>query len=211
MYWDFPAPLMPAGKPCLNPYIVMDYAPCGTLMEVKLETHLQAQTATCQLAGAIAYLYANTLTHRDVKPDNVLVTRLSPIHVVLADFYTLTDQPLATDIGSPIFQAPEVRTGTYTKNVDLWSFGMVSLLVSAPDMWDALSMAIEIFDAPDMDAMYASVCKISRIPYPPERANLRATAFKCLVKQDERPSATTVAHSLEEHIKEITAGQEYTG
>lgn len=105
-----------------------------------------------QSLSGLAYLHAQGITHRDVKPKNILVAALDdatnlPI-IKLADFGLSSQQPeLKTFCGTPYYVAPEVHETrrlnnvirhqqyyygheyvhqhTYTPAVDIWAAGMV--------------------------------------------------------------------------------------
>ncbi|EQB47206.1 hypothetical protein CGLO_13676 [Colletotrichum gloeosporioides Cg-14] len=66
-----------------------------------------------QLLSALAHLHENHITHRDVKPDNILIHSLSPFDVKLTDFglSKMVDNEqtfLRTFCGTLLYCAPEV-------------------------------------------------------------------------------------------------------
>jgi serine/threonine protein kinase len=96
---------------------------------------VEVQKVLKQLAEGLRYLHSKDLVHRDIKPDNILLTSedLSIATVKLADFglskvlqpNAIRDTPL---IGTPHYSAPEIlnRDRHYGCKVDVWSYGVVA-------------------------------------------------------------------------------------
>lgn len=68
-----------------------------------------------QLVDALSYLHVRNITHRDVKPDNILISSLDPLVVKLTDFglSKMVDSEqtfLRTFCGTLLYCAPEVYT-----------------------------------------------------------------------------------------------------
>lgn len=100
-------------------YIVMEYIPCGDLQQY-LSSHgpLPEQLAKImarQVFEAMAYLHSKKITHRDIKPDNILIANDNPDNfwVKLSDFGLSkvvkdNDTFLKTFCGTLLYCAPEV-------------------------------------------------------------------------------------------------------
>lgn len=113
---------------------------------------VMTQAMARQLLSALGYLHANNITHRDFKPDNILINNLEPLDVKLTDFglskIVETEQTfLRTFCGTLLYCAPEVYTDyteyddngvrnrgkrvrrvpgqRYSHAVDIWSLGGV--------------------------------------------------------------------------------------
>ncbi len=115
-----------------DPVLVMELVPSRSLAEVLLNEgrlpYRAAATVGTAVAAALAPAHAAGITHRDVKPGNVLVAHDG--RVKLTDFgiarnpadATLTASGLM--LGSPAFIAPEVASGRgVTPAADLWGLG----------------------------------------------------------------------------------------
>ncbi|KAK3397640.1 hypothetical protein B0T20DRAFT_225400 [Sordaria brevicollis] len=101
-------------------YIIMEYVGGGDLTKyVDANGRLpepDAQTIARQLVGALDYLHGMNITHRDVKPDNILIHSQSPgpLVVKLTDFglSKMIDNQDATFLrtfcGTLLYCAPEV-------------------------------------------------------------------------------------------------------
>jgi len=94
----------------------------------------EAQRVLKQLAEGLRYLHSKNLVHRDIKPDNILLTSfdLASAIVKITDFgfsKSLRPDTLQTaGIGTPYYSAPEIlhQKRHYGCNVDVWSFGVVA-------------------------------------------------------------------------------------
>lgn len=115
-----------------SPWIIMELVEARSLEQVideegPLPPRLVAEIGV-DLLGALRAAHAQGITHRDVKPGNVLVTASG--RVVLTDFGIAKqegDSKLTKTgmvIGSPGYTAPERARGEYTgPESDIWSLG----------------------------------------------------------------------------------------
>jgi serine/threonine protein kinase len=115
-----------------EPYVVMELVPSESLNElIKTRgplTESQAAAVADAVAAALAAAHRAGITHRDVKPGNVLVA--DDGRIKLTDFgisrnvseSTLTSRGIM--LGTPAFIAPEVASGdVVSPAADLWSLG----------------------------------------------------------------------------------------
>lgn len=117
------------------PYIVMEYAPCGTLRslyphgtQVPLERII---FYTKQIAQALQCAHDQDIIHRDVKPENMLLRTTD--HVLLSDFGIsisgktgLLKQPKERDVvGTAAYIAPERFSSFMRRASDQYSLGIV--------------------------------------------------------------------------------------
>ncbi|MEV0148509.1 MULTISPECIES: protein kinase [unclassified Nonomuraea] len=115
-----------------SPWIIMELVEARSLEQVideegPLPPRLVAELGV-DLLGALRAAHAQGITHRDVKPGNVLITETG--RVVLTDFGIAKAEgdPRLTKtgmvIGSPGYTAPERARGEYTgPESDIWSLG----------------------------------------------------------------------------------------
>lgn len=115
-----------------SPWIIMELVEARSLEQVideegPLPPRLVAEIGV-DLLGALRAAHSQGITHRDVKPGNVLITETG--RVVLTDFgiakaegdSRLTKTGMV--IGSPGYTAPERARGEYTgPESDIWSLG----------------------------------------------------------------------------------------
>lgn len=116
-----------------TPFLVMDYAPNGTLRQrhnkgipVPLTTIV---SYTRQIADALQYAHDEHLIHRDVKPENMLIGRRNEI--LLSDFgiavvaQSSRSQRTQDVIGTVAYMAPEQIQGKPRPASDQYSLGIV--------------------------------------------------------------------------------------
>lgn len=125
----------------LSLYLVMEYQRAGTLESFQQEQPQSvfevghARLLFAELALAVDHLHDRGYAHRDVKPENILIS--SGGHVKLGDFGCVApcgeadadeakEAERLTMCGSPLYIAPEVLKGLpYTRAVDYFSLGVV--------------------------------------------------------------------------------------
>nr|POF26276.1 serine/threonine-protein kinase rad53 [Quercus suber] len=100
-------------------YIIMEFVQCGDLQHYlqhngPLSEDL-GRKMSLQILGSLAYLHGKKITHRDIKPDNILIADMNPksFSVKLSDFglsKVVKDQDtfLKTFCGTLLYCAPEV-------------------------------------------------------------------------------------------------------
>lgn len=96
------------------------------------KTHLAEKDAKfffLQICRGLKYLHDSQITHRDIKPDNILLdTKDDDSIVKISDFglsKIIAQADMRTVCGTQMYVAPEVlkNKGAYTNKVDIWSLG----------------------------------------------------------------------------------------
>ena len=114
-----------------NIYLVIDYFPRGDFAKFlngKALKEKYAKKYMRQLVEGLKYLYEKQILHRDLKPQNILVSEEG--NLVITDFgfarYTDNEHMLNTLCGSPMYMAPEIMLKKrYNNKSDLWSVGVI--------------------------------------------------------------------------------------
>ncbi|XP_068564832.1 serine/threonine-protein kinase pdik1l-B-like [Cebidichthys violaceus] len=152
---------------CFALWLVMEYCDGGDLNRYLLSRPPDCQrnhSVVRQLCSAVAFLHSLGITHRDLKPDNVLVcmSQRGPV-VKVADFGLskmrevpvdgeLTGQHFSSTCGSDFYMAPEVWGGlTYTAQADIFSLGVM--------FWAVLERITFLEEGATQEQLGAYVCR----------------------------------------------------
>lgn len=118
-----------------NIYIIMEL--CETSLSSFIKKRQRLAEKSCRyflrmLAEAMAYLRENNISHFDLKPQNLLLTRdaVNSVYILkLCDFgfASISEEEEELGIkGSPLYMGPEIIiTGKYDARADLWSIGVI--------------------------------------------------------------------------------------
>ncbi|SEH03028.1 Serine/threonine protein kinase [Nonomuraea solani] len=178
-----------------GPWIVMDYVRgtvLGALIEQSPLPEHEVARIGAQAVAALAAAHAVGVFHRDVKPDNILITASG--EVVLVDFGIAAIEghgrltALGQVIGTPDFIAPERLRGIPVDGAaDLWSLGAT------------LYTALE--GRPPFHRSTSEATKFAILALPPDpmtrAAGLKSTINRLLAKSPaNRMTAAELAHRL---------------
>lgn len=184
------------------PYLVMEYAPGGSLAELMSQplTVERALELVAEAAQGVGAAHEAGLVHRDIKPANILLTEIG--RAKIADFgiaagksaesFTAT----GTAIGSPHYISPEQVSGNLaTPASDVYSLGVV--------LYELIA-GRRPFEADNITAV--AIAQVEKTPQPPSDfvddldPSVDALVMRCLSKDpDERfADGSMVAAAIEE-------------
>ncbi|MDQ5813509.1 MAG: protein kinase, partial [Actinomycetota bacterium] len=183
-------------------YIAMEYVPRGTLKDrISRDGALEpgvAAGAALQIADALQAAHESGVIHRDIKPQNVLITKTGDIKVTDFGIARATSSPLTATsavLGTAGYMSPEQAMGEPVgQGSDLYSLGVV--------LYEMLTGDIPFrAESPIAQAMM----HVNERPRSPREVNpevpepLDALTLKLLAKdpEDRYPSATALANDLE--------------
>jgi tRNA A-37 threonylcarbamoyl transferase component Bud32 len=185
-------------------YIVMAYVDGGSLKDLVSQGAVEIEYAisiTCQLADALHHAHQRGLIHRDVKPNNILISRdgrplLTDFGIAKALHESAGLTRTGTSIGTPEYMAPEQIQGQKVDGrTDIYALGIVlyEMLVG----WAPFSATTPVA------ALYKQV---NEPPPPLRQANinvpdwLEAVVTKALAKspQDRYQQASDFDEALRE-------------
>ncbi|HSJ52431.1 MAG TPA: serine/threonine-protein kinase, partial [Anaerolineae bacterium] len=115
-------------------YIVMAYVDGGSLKEMVLQGALDPEYAisvACQVAEALHHAHERGIVHRDVKPNNILISRdgrplLSDFGIAKALHESAGLTRTGMSIGTPEYMAPEQIQGQKVDaRTDIYALGIV--------------------------------------------------------------------------------------
>ena len=170
------------------PHVAMEYAP-GRPLEHLLRRGRAPESAALQVAAVVADALAEVhragLAHGDVKPENILVERISDLRIWVVDFGAAAD----TAIGTLHYAAPErTRGGHASPESDVYSLGLV--------LFEMLFGHLPGFDVSVSAALMKR--RTERPEIPATTPAVRALLARMLeVEPAMRPPAGEVADALE--------------
>ena len=118
-------------------YIFMEYCPGGTLFEFLEKRNYTLSEKLCcniiyKICLAVNYFHSYGINHRDLKPDNILMTSEDDdSEIRILDFglgkIIGPSEKCSEPFGTIIFCAPEIiLCKPYNKTVDSWSIGVIT-------------------------------------------------------------------------------------
>ncbi|KAF2120494.1 serine/threonine protein kinase-like protein Kin1 [Lophiotrema nucula] len=146
-------------------YMLFEYVNGGQMLDYIIShgrlKEKQARKFARQIASALDYCHRNSIVHRDLKIENILISKTGDIKIIdfgLSNLFSPRSQ-LKTFCGSLYFAAPELlQAKQYTgPEVDVWSFGIVLYVLVCGKV---------PFDDQSMPQLHAKIKK-GHVDYPP--------------------------------------------
>ncbi len=191
-----------------TPFLVMDYAPKGTLRQAHQRGSVLPLSLVVayvrQAAAALQYAHDAKLIHRDVKPENLLLDSgdevlLSDFGIAVAAHNTSSLQTLDL-AGTPAYMAPELIQGKPRPASDQYALAIVVyewLCGGPPFEWHQVLHQQLAVPAPPLRE------KVPSIPLAVEQVVLRALAKD---PQQRFPSVGAFATALEQAAQQRCGG-----
>lgn len=182
-------------------YLTSEWCPAGSLADVVARSGPLAQAQVASVGAAVAEAlqaaHEQGLVHRDVKPQNVLVTAYG--RPALADFgitVAVAEVTSATDSLTPTHAAPEVLEGAASgPAADVWGLGSTlwTLLTGSPP-----------FAAAAGEGVLPVMLRIRSAPLPDVPSSPVVEVLRDLLAKD--PAARPTAAQVAERLRPLAAG-----
>ena len=139
-------------------YMLFEYVNGGQMLDYIIShgrlKEKQARKFSRQISSALDYCHRNSIVHRDLKIENILISKTGDIKIIdfgLSNLFSPRGH-LKTFCGSLYFAAPELlQAKQYTgPEVDIWSFGIVLYVLVCGKV---------PFDDQSMPALHAKIKK----------------------------------------------------
>ncbi|ORY61342.1 uncharacterized protein BCR38DRAFT_347222 [Pseudomassariella vexata] len=169
-------------------YMLFEYVNGGQMLDYIIShgklKEKQARKFSRQIASALDYCHRNSIVHRDLKIENILISKTGDIKIIdfgLSNLFAPRGH-LKTFCGSLYFAAPELlQARAYTgPEVDVWSFGIVLYVLVCGKV---------PFDDQSMPALHAKIKK-GLVDYPGWLSNECRHLLSRMLVTDPKSRAT---------------------
>ena len=115
-------------------YLIMEYVPGITLKDLisgkksKKLSENDIKVFFKTLISAVSYIHNKGIIHRDIKPNNILLSNKNDLSSLKLIDFGLSINKDDTDpfrVGCPLFMSPEIINGEFCSQSDLWSIGVI--------------------------------------------------------------------------------------
>jgi tRNA A-37 threonylcarbamoyl transferase component Bud32 len=182
-------------------YIVMEYVPGGTMERFCAPENLLPLPEIVEIifkcTRALAYAHMQGVTHRDIKPGNILYAA-APTDVRIGDFGLAlnvgAETTQITGVGSPAYMSPEqIREELVDHRTDLYSLGVV--------MYQMLAGALP-FRGNNKFSMIYQITQVDPPPPSSQRREVPASLDR-IVRRAMQKEAAKRYHSGDEFAEEL--------
>jgi len=189
-----------------------------SLPEGRLPEHL-AMPLIAQLSAAVRFLHTHRVVHRDIKPQNVLISK-DLKHLKLIDFnvaHSLQEGQALTPTGTRLYAAPEVVLGESPSELsDVWAVGLCAYLLLSGKLPQGRDRCES-----DMDSLVACASRTAclrgprwtQVSEPCRAAVLRALAIEPGARGDVlsalaavQPSVNRLSREMLDRVSKASAG-----
>jgi serine/threonine protein kinase len=124
-------------------YLMMKYCPIGSINQIissqKQIPEEYISKVLLDIISALEYMHKRNISHRDVKPDNILQDEDGRFVLIDYDVIRFVDGPSTktNNVGTDNYIAPEIEYGHYDGKVDVYSLGMVIIDLMLANSSDA--------------------------------------------------------------------------
>ncbi|CAD8108110.1 unnamed protein product [Paramecium sonneborni] len=145
--------------------LIMEYCPYPSLEHILKDRQTlkedEVRIIIKQLLLAVEHIHNKGISHRDIKPDNILVNVEGNCELKLLDFgvsrrflYKNVHHDMLTKTGNIYYCAPEIyHQNNYSKEIDIWSIGVIMfqcLTGELPLQNENASEYIELLNKPEL-------------------------------------------------------------
>lgn len=191
--------------------ILMNYLEEGSLSDLikasknsvctKVYTDTHRQNILIRIAYGLKILHQNSIIHRDMKPENILID--SDYNSYLTDFglskfydiFNSTAQSM--QYGTTKYMAPELISGIeYNIKVDIWAFGLIMYeVIYEKDPYQKFFAKNPSYTRHQLENY---ILECNKPPFPEEtNENIKKLILQCLSENgSDRPSSTTIFRKL---------------
>ncbi|CAM0142812.1 hypothetical protein VKS41_002624 [Umbelopsis sp. WA50703] len=207
-------------------YMVFEMADKGVLMDIDLDKAATPYSEeVCrdyfiQMLLGIEFLHHNEIAHRDIKPDNLLISKDNVLKIVdfgVSEMFVKGNDRLKKSAGSPAFMAPELcvaRHGDVSLvATDIWSMGVTLYCLIYGHLPFPKANVLELFESirndpvpyePNTNPELVDLLQKMLTKDPEERITVNQIREHPWVTQDGKAPLISVDENCQSVITEVT-------